>query len=304
MAFVFMFCLAACEKNQQDILDNPQESEPFTYKYVAVIGVDGAGNFFNKTDTPNMDRIFANGATTYTAKAETPTISAQNWGSILHGVDCDKLGFSNDIISEKTIDSTFQYLSIFNLIRQNDKDAELCSVVNWSPINYGLIECDIGVHVYSDDDVIVCNMAKRMISDFYPEFLFVQFDGVDWRGHSNGYGSKEHLDYITVIDGYIGQIYDLYDELGILYDTLFIVVSDHGGTYTISESGGLGSGSHGGSTPEETTVFIGVAGASVANIDLGEIRNQDVAAITAKALNLEIPDNWTSRVPDGLFTER
>ena len=32
------------------------------YKHVAVIGIDGMGNFNRLTDTPCMDRIFAEGA--------------------------------------------------------------------------------------------------------------------------------------------------------------------------------------------------------------------------------------------------
>ena len=34
----------------------------YTYKRVALIGVDGAGTFFRQTDTPNIDRIFENGS--------------------------------------------------------------------------------------------------------------------------------------------------------------------------------------------------------------------------------------------------
>ena len=29
----------------------------YIYKHVVVLGVDGAGTFFSRTDTPNMDRI-------------------------------------------------------------------------------------------------------------------------------------------------------------------------------------------------------------------------------------------------------
>ena len=39
-------------------------TERTIYKYVAVIGIDGIGNFNTKTLTPNFDKIFENGAIT------------------------------------------------------------------------------------------------------------------------------------------------------------------------------------------------------------------------------------------------
>ena len=308
LAVVFMLSITACsdKRNQPvepDIPDDPKVTEPLIYSHVVILGVDGAGAFFNQTDTPNIDRIFADGATTYSASAEIPTISAQNWGSMIHGVACDVHGFTNDIISASTIDSSYEYPSIFKVIKGCKPEANLCSVVKWGPINYGLVEWDIGVHMYDcENDLEVTEMTERMIKDFYPEFLFVQFDEVDETGHSYGYGSQEYLDRITTIDGYIGRIFDTYDELGILADTLFIVVADHGGTNFRAD--GVDYHDHGGTTPEETNVFLGIAGPSVANTELKDVRNRDVAAITAAALGIEIPEIWTSKVPEGLFTDR
>ena len=34
-----------------------------SYKYVAVIGIDGMGKFNSQTDTPNLDKIFEKGDT-------------------------------------------------------------------------------------------------------------------------------------------------------------------------------------------------------------------------------------------------
>ena len=304
LAIVFVFILSACENKREPITpQQPEEEKPLVYKHVAIIGVDGAGTFFNQTDTPNMDKIFANGATTYTATAEIPTISAQNWGSILHGVACDIHGFTNDIVSETSIDSSYPYPSVFKALRQSIPNAEMCSVVKWDPINIGLIEWDIGVHLYNcEEDSEVRDMTVRMINDYCPELLFVQFDSVDGTGHSVGYGSPEYLERITEIDGYIGDIYRAYDDLGVLSETLFIVTADHGGTNFKFD--GIEYHDHGGTTPEEVTIFIGIVGESVANIDLGTIRNRDVAAIAAAALNIEKPDVWTSEVPANLFTDR
>ena len=65
------------------------------YEYVVVLGVDALGNFTTKTDTPNLDAIFKDGATTDYALVENPSASAQGWGSLLIGVSCDVHGLTN-----------------------------------------------------------------------------------------------------------------------------------------------------------------------------------------------------------------
>ena len=70
------------------------------YKYVAVIGVDGGGRFFQNTSTPNIDSIFAGGATTYDCLTRV-SVSGPSWTTILHGVDSNYHGVkdNNAIIS-------------------------------------------------------------------------------------------------------------------------------------------------------------------------------------------------------------
>ena len=72
------------------------EAESFgAYKHVFIIGVDGAGGFFGRADTPEFNRIFSSGAVTCTAAAETVTVSAENWGAILCGVSYLAHGIDN-----------------------------------------------------------------------------------------------------------------------------------------------------------------------------------------------------------------
>lgn len=278
--------------------------QPYAYSYVAIIGVDGAGAFFNRTDTPNMDRIFADGAVTYTGQAEVPSISAQNWGSILYGVECGVHGFTNAKAEKTPVTSRFPYPSLFRIARQAEEDALLCASVTWEPIVHGIIESDLGVDEFQNDrDADVVEHVIETIRTAPPKLLFVQIDWCDSLGHTKGYGSEEQLAYLTEVDGHIDRIYRAYEERGILDETLFIVCADHGGTYIVNSDGTV-KGTHGKASPEETTVFIGITGKTVAHRDPGNIRNRDVAAIAAAALGLEIPEVWTARVPDALFTDR
>ena len=123
-----------------------QEDTFGAYDHVFIIGVDGAGRFFKDADTPNFDRIFAEGAVDYTARAETITISAQNWGSILTGVSYLQHGMTNDSTGANERSSDTKYPSIFKYARDAFPEAELASIVNWGNINSGIIENDIDVY--------------------------------------------------------------------------------------------------------------------------------------------------------------
>ena len=204
----------------------------YIYKHVVVLGVDGAGTFFSRTDTPNMDRIFANGATNYNVLTSIPTISAECWGSMLLGVTPEVHRRTNGIVSSIPYDTESPFPSLFRAIRAAYPDAELASFCCWNPINYGIIENNLGVYEDTAGDDELTDMICDYLKDHDPTMLFVQFDKVDGAGHGYGYGTKEHLDRITVTDGLIGRIYDKYVERGFIDDTLFIVTADTAASVT------------------------------------------------------------------------
>ena len=262
------------------------------YDYVVVIGVDGAGAYFRNADTPNIDAIFADGAITYNMLTSNPTISAQCWGSLLHGVEPTLHGLNNTVVASNAYPSDSKFPSYFRVIRENDENAVLASFTNWNPINVGIIENDIGVYkVGGISDSALTGEILSYLENNNPTSMFVQFDGADGAGHSYGYGSQSQLDVISEIDAYIGQIYAAYEAKGILRDTLFIVTADHGGN----------GKNHGGLTDTEKYVMFAASGKTVQNGTIGDMEIRDTAAIVLHALGYENPENWTSRVPSGLF---
>ena len=265
------------------------------YKYVAVIGIDGMGSFNGKTATPELDRIFENGAVSFDGISLDPTISAQNWGAMLLGVKPTVHKLTNGIVGRT--EYTNELLpSIFKRIRADYPNAYLASFCNWNPINYGIIEHSLGADLQTADndaqllEKILPAVAKK------PTFLFVQFDDVDGAGHHFGYGTQGHLDKITEIDGYVGKIYDAYKEAGILEDTLFVVTADHGGY----------SHSHGGYNDTEKYVFVGAVGKDVEKGTVGGFQTRDIASIVLYALGVDMPEydegGFSSRIPDGIFS--
>lgn len=265
------------------------------YKHVYIIGIDGAGRFIRDADTPSFDRIFADGAVDYTARAETITTSAQNWGAILTGVSYLKHGLTNTITGSVERTSATEYPTIFTYARRAFPDAELASFVHWNNINYGLIENDIGVTEDNGSDEEVTEKIEAYFdAGNDPTLFFVQLDDVDHVGHSLGSKAPEYFEQITLTDSYLGRIYDAIDRNGMMEDGLFIVVADHGHTVP---------GGHGGLTMRETNVTLAVKGKTVikgATLDK-LARNRDVAAIALYALGIERPDHMSSRLPGNLF---
>ena len=266
------------------------------YKHVFIIGVDGAGRFFKNADTPNFDRIFADGAVDYTARAEIITTSAQNWGAMLTGVSYLTHKLTNDITGEQERTSDTKYPTIFKYARDAYPEAELASIVNWSNISRGIIETDLNVtKLYpGDDEAVTDAICEYFNAGNEPTLFFVQLDSVDHVGHDVGSKSQEYIDQIETVDGYIGRIYDAIDANGLMEDGLFIVVADHGHTLT---------GGHGGLTMRETQVTLAAKGKTVkagGKMD-SDTRNRDVAAIALYALGIEKPSYMSAKVPSNLF---
>ena len=271
-----------------------EQEEPSVnlYKHVIIIGVDGAGRFFRDTDTPNIDRIFEDGAITYDMLTSNPTISAQCWGSMLHGVTPAYHCLTNAIVASTRYPVDSPFPSFFRVIREQDPDAVLAAFSHWDPINFGIIEEGIDVHkVGGISDEALKNEICKYLRKQTPTAMFVQFDEADGAGHSSGYGTEAQLQTISRIDGYIGEIYDVCAQKEILEETLFIVTADHGGNGT----------GHGGWTEGEKYVMFAATGKTVVHGTIGEMEIRDTAAIVLHALGHEVPETWTAKVPDGLF---
>ena len=278
---------------------DPEEpiSSKGAYKHVVIIGVDGAGAFFKDTPTPRLDEIFAGQATTCRSKTSFPTISAQCWASMLHGVLPEFHGITNSISEDRTLyyPPKSPYPSLFRVAREARPDAKLASFVSWYAINNGIIERNLGVEMgeTKDDDPEIARLVADYLSTNAPMLLFVHFGSPDVVGEKQGFGTEAQLKAISDLDTYIGWIYDLLKLKGLLDDTLIIVTADHGG---------IGK-THGGNSDAERYVFLGVAGKTVAEGTIEDAESRDVAAIAAYALGLECPETWTGHVPAGVFQD-
>ncbi len=272
------------------------------YSHVIVVGIDGAGGFFEQADTPHFDRIFANGAKTFQALASNPTISAECWGSMLLGVGPEVHKLTNEIVSNQPYPTDSVFPTVFRRIRAVYPEAVLGSFCDWDPISRGIAEDGLGITKETAPDTKLTPKICDYVRQQKPDFLFIQFDSVDGAGHRFGYGSPDYLKRIHEVDALLGDVYSAAQDAGILDETLFMTIADHGGTRP--ETGG---GSHGGWTDAEKYVMFAAAGRNVCSGEIGDMNIRDLAAIILYAFGLDIPAideaGWTAQIPAGLFAD-
>ena len=281
-----------------------QSNSGAQFKHVVIFGVDGAGGEFENIDTPNFDRIFGSGSINYHGVAQSPTISAQNWGSMIYGVSASTHKKTNSYIaSNKHTDENLP--SFIKTYATNHKKATYFSAVNWSPINFGLFE-DVenltkvnGSEVYEglsseDIDQKVADSVVERLKERKDRVVFTQFDSVDHAGHSYGPESDKYINAIKNIDRLIGQIYDAYASKNLLKSTLFMCVSDHGHKP---------NGGHGGDSEKEKSTMIAVNGGRKKIIQgcCESYTTADVATIVLHALNEPLPSHYEGKVPNNMF---
>ncbi len=277
------------------------------YERALIIGVDGAGGYFGEMDTPNFDRVFANGSVTYTGLSQKPTVSAQNWTAMLHGVTYQTHCIDNTVAASVPWMQS-KYPSVFKAYAKNHKNAKFLSSTTWYPINYGIIENMISIKkIYPSltfgekdpselrIDAYNCDKTIEALDKVNPAITFVHFDSPDHAGHGAGYGSDAYIESIQKVDGLIGRLYDAFVERGWADETLFVLVSDHGHTLT---------GGHGGETETEKNVTFAVAGAkgNIIKGAMGRFVTHDLAAVVMYGLGEKQPDSWEGRVPENIFT--
>ena len=280
------------------------------YKYVVVVGVDGAGDFMLETaNTPNLDRIFGTDGTAVEGAAYTetmfinaPTSSGPSWTSHLHGVNPEHHGVNeNNGVEEADASWTNStYPSFLKLVRDKYPEERVGALYSWCGIN-GMIEADANIDELNtnNDDVVLMNYITGTYlnpekNEKAPKALFIHLHEPDSAGHNYGYyTSEQYVDALEESDANIGRIYDAYEALGILDETLFMITVDHGGERR----------THGGMSDGEQYVFFAAKGHTVdsgAN-EIVNVENRDTASIALYALGIPQPASYTGTIPAGLF---
>ncbi len=261
-------------------------------------------------DAYAMDLINNQFATSYTAHSVEPSISAQNYTSMLHGLpwgNLPKAYQTDNSLSAQYCWADFgketaAYPSIIKAVSKEFPARKNAGFTEWDNIVNGIIEPDaqlIGKQPASWQSFY--DVANYIKSDDFNDtaIVYMQSDQMDGVGHSSGWYNTNYWQHlyerqsggqtVETYNAFYKAVMDALKESGHDDDTLIITNADHGGSDL----------NHGSTDPSNMDIFIGIGGETVnsgARLEGGT--NADVGPIALSALRVDKADSMTGGVFD------
>jgi predicted AlkP superfamily pyrophosphatase or phosphodiesterase len=271
-------------------------------KYVLLIGIDGLGGYaFPKAETPNIDELAKNGASTYTAKCVMPSSSSQNWASMIMGAPPKYTNIPRNGFSMKKATGTAYcgrpkgrlFPSIYTILREQKPTSKIVVLHHWDDYARLVEDKDLTMRKHTKTEDSTCIAAVDVINKGMPDLLFLHFDHVDHAGHSIGHNTDGYYKAVAKADSLVGVVITALKTAGVYDDTVIILTADHGGK---------GKG-HGGPSLAERNIPWIISGPGVnKNVSLiNEINTYDTAATIAYIMGLTQPECWKGKPVTGAF---
>lgn len=269
--------------------------QPKNIKHVVIIGIDGMSvGGLQEASTPHFDEYIKNGAYSFNARNVLPTSSSPNWETMLTGSGVAQTGvtsndwrFDNYNLPPVVTTENGRYPDIFYAIKRSNRALKTSAIYHWSGFAnlYDKTNVDLDFDCENENETAL--KASEIIQSEKPAFLFIQLDHVDHAGHEYGHMTAEYFKSVELADQLAGTIIDATKKAGIFEETMFLIVADHGGV-------GFG---HGDETVQGNEVpFILYGSAIKKGYKIPAAVNlHDVAATSAFALNVTVPQVWQGR---------
>jgi len=298
------------------------------YKHVIVLTTDGGGNPWDQNGmfyTDNNDKmpkwstdakVLAKRKNSYAmnlfnkqfamstdATAVQPTISAQNYSSMLHGLAWNQMDkeyqMNNGTAGQKYFadfgKKDAKYPSVFKVLQNNNSTQGLAAFAEWQEIINGITEPDAAVEKQrSDAWKSFDDVANYIGSDGFNDtsLVYMQSDQMDGQGHNEGWYNDAYWAQYANYDGLFKKVMDKLEATGHLHDTLVIANSDHGGS-------GYDHGQSGTKDPSNYNTYIALGGETIdSGRHLKGGSNADISSLILRALQVEQPKSMTGKVFD------
>ena len=301
------------------------ESAIYPYKHAVILTMDGSGTVWDPDSiyyAPNNDTLPTKHsdeetmskrkntyvvellneefAASYTAQSVVPSISAQNYFSILHGIPWGDAPTDYQIDNDAAENSYFTdfgrseplYPSVFKAVETAFPNRPNAAFAEWGAIVNGIVEMDAQVATKnSESQQSFYDVADYIRSDAYKNtsVIYMQNDWMDHVGHSSGYYSDTFWNELQQYDEQYKAVIDALKETGEYDETLIVTNADHGGS-------GYG---HGSMDPSNMDIFLAVGGQTVnSGGRLNGGTNADITPIVLSALRVDVPESMTGGVFD------
>lgn len=220
--------LASCVR-ADSIPDDPSNNRRVLHIVLDGLTVRSVDSLLSDGRLPNLAKLKADGASTdnaridYDSSQTLPTHVSMFTGMNVedHGVKDDKdPGTSKSINDLENIFDLVSDANIGDTCFFGSKDKfEFFERSSWS----------ISFFEYNKDgDDTIKAVSDKMRSRDPCRYAFVHFREPDKAGHADGPDDKEYHRAVELADDYVGEILEIYENLGMLDQTAIILTTDHG----------------------------------------------------------------------------
>ena len=250
-----VFFLTSCNQVHETIhgsssgTDLSYYGEPSTP--LILISIDGfRWDYFDKVETPNFDRLIANGSKADGLRTSYPSKTFPNHISIVTGNYPSNHGIISNYFYDADFDEYF-YIGAGSTAAQDgkwidaepiwvtiEKQAKRAMIMFWTMSDAEIMGIRPSkYYVYNEDPTNLDRMDQILswllhTGNARPSFLASYFSVVDSKGHSYGPDGDETIEAIRVVDKAIGHLIDGLEAQNILNEVNIMIVSDHGMTET------------------------------------------------------------------------
>ena len=271
------------------------ESSPSGIKYVVVIGIDGLSpDGLQNAETPTIDGMIAEGASTMNARSVLPTSSSTNWMSMISGSGPEQHGVTSNgwerddhelppvVEGDEGI-----FPTIFSTVKKGIPQSKIAAIYDWPGFGRLIEKSFIDFDDDAGDEFQTTKSAVDHIIAAKPNLTFIHLDHVDHAGHAHGHKTPHYYHSVEIADSLVNQILAAVRLAKMEDSTLIILSSDHGG---------IGYG-HGGESLDEIEIPFILLGPSIKK---GykiphTVFTYDNAATVAFALGVQQPYAWIGR---------
>lgn len=244
-----------------------------------------------QAQTPTIDKLIAEGASTMMAKSVMPTMTLPCHMSIFHSVPPERHGILDNVYHPMARPVT----GLFEQIKQAGKTS--ASFYAWEPLRDLSRPLSVTYSFHRETDVVdlkhsdhlIVEQALPIIKSNKYDFVFLYIGATDEIGHLHGWMSAPYLKQVEIADALLGRVMDVLPE-----GSHILIEADHGGHER----------THGTYSPEDMTIPWIVWGNKIKagyaiqqNVSL-----LDTAPTIVRLMGIEPSAQWEGKSIEDAFT--
>jgi predicted AlkP superfamily pyrophosphatase or phosphodiesterase len=260
-----------------------------TTESVVLFVVDGMRpDGLQQADTPNADRLVAEGSATFTARTVMPSSTLPCHTSLFRGVPSERHG----VTTNNWFPPVRPVPSIIDVVHQ--AGGTTASFYNWEQLrdlsDPGSLNASFFRASSHDDggDTVIAEGAAAHFAAGVPTFSFVYFGRTDEVGHDHGWMTDEYIAAIGDADVALGIVLNAIGGAPNGANTTVILTADHGGH----------DKTHGTESADDMTIPWIMRGPDtpVGHDITQQVQIIDTPATTCRLLRIDPSDVWTGTV--------